>query len=202
VPKHFARLQGEAVIERIVRLFRPHVEEMIVVGPDERYALPGTELHIPTHLPEFYEADKFACSADLWNPEGRTLVLLGDVFFTQEAARRIVEFDEREWRVFGRFGPSALTGTPWGELFAQSFWPEHLEEHAAALVRIADLRQRKVIGRAAGWEHWRAMNNVPDHLMGQHIQYERMVEIDDFTDDIDFPADYDRMVKRLPRRTV
>jgi hypothetical protein len=200
MPKHFVPVDGEPILQRAVRLIGRHCKDIWVVGVDDRYKIEGSQLFIPDLEPANFGADKFLSSRELWNTNGRTIVFFGDVYFTEEAMSTILSFDEREWTVFGRFGPSALTGTPWGELFAQSFWPEHIDEHLSALVRLARLCGEGTVKRGQGWEHYRLMNGATEDALHLHRELGHFVEIDDWTDDFDYPDDYDRFISN--RRPV
>jgi hypothetical protein len=173
-------------------MFRDHGDVWIVGPNDHRYTIPGSSLYVPNLTADYRDADKFLSSRTLWNQDGRTVVLYGDVYFTENARNQIVTWGRREWNLFCRFGPSQITGTPWGECFAQSFYPEHLSRHEQALHQLAasDLK------RIGGWEHARLMHKADP---GAEIRHSGYVEIDDLTDDLDFPEDYDRMVEAIRR---
>lgn len=191
-PKHFATVSGEPVISRTVRLFAP-LGQIVIVGSDERYALPGTELHIPTHRPGDFEADRFTNSRHLWSDTGRTLLLLGDVWFSDRAAATISRHS-RDWTWFCRFSKSKLTGCARAEGFAFSIWPEHHDLADAGLRRIIAERRAGIIYRAQGWELYRAMAGAPDLRWMQ--DHGHAVRIDDFTQDFDYPADWRLWLQR------
>jgi hypothetical protein len=198
IPKHLIEIDGEPIIHRAVRLLQERgVDDVYVVGPpgDSRYVIPGSQLYVPVKNTAHHDADKFLNSKTLWNSSGRTLVVYGDVYFTDAAMDRIVGYEEQSWTLFCRFGPSKLTGTNWGECFVQSFYPQDVEEHELNLLYIADLKERQVINRCGGWEHYRAMNGMREYLVrNPHKRYGKYVEIDDWTDDFDRPVDYDRFI--------
>lgn len=204
VPKHFAPLGGEPILYRTVRLIREHIPDakihVVARDGDDRYRVPGTTLYVPKLDWEHNrDADKFLSSQDLWSRQHRTIVFYGDVYFTDAAMKAISAHQVREWTLFARFGPSHLTGTRWGECFAQSFWPEHLDRHLAALERIARLSRQGVLHRCGGWESYRAILGTPDREMHLHRRGGHFYEIDDMTDDLDFPEDYDRLAAALEK---
>jgi hypothetical protein len=203
VAKHFAPLAGEPIIVRTVRLLRERgVDDIVVVGPDERYDIDGARLFVPTHdYGSFGDADKFLSSRAEWSQGGRTVVLYGDVFFTDHAMDTIVGHGVREWTLFARPYASKVTHKPWPECFAQSFWPEHRDEHERHLLRVASLHAKGRINRCGGWEHYRSMCGATSaHTIRRgELPTDRMVVIDDETDDVDFPADYDLVADALHR---
>lgn len=197
-PKHFAVVDGEPILHRTVRLLREQAPEAAiwVVGPDDRYRIEGSDLYVPTHDPEAYDADKLLCSRDLWHQTGRTVVLLGDVYFTEHAMHQILAWPSMEWVLFGRAFPSVLTGKPYGEPFGLSFGPSEHAKHHAAIRRIVDLYRRGLLSRCGVLEHYRAMIGIPDSMMGVHLAGPWWVHIDDWTDDFDWPDEYQRFVAR------
>lgn len=185
---------GFATSYRTVRLLNERgVNNVYVVGPqDDRYNIEGSELYIPTKNPRNHDADKFLNSASLWNTEGRTIVFYGDVYFTEDAMDKIVSSQIKRWRLFCRFGKSSITGTLYGECFAQSFYPTDISKHQKSLEYIAALREKNIINRCGGWEHARAMHGARGRAVRVHRKYPGYIEINDWTDDFDKPQDYDR----------
>src|SRR5690606_25857806 len=124
---------------------------------------------------------------DLWNTYGRTIVLHGDVFFTEDAIDKIVNAKKREWTVFFRWGKSRFSGSRWDECFAWTFWHEHIPEHLKALYTIRNAAVEGKLKRCAGWEHYRAMEGLP---LNEHARKGRYVEINDWTEDFDSKEEY------------
>lgn len=202
LPKHFAPVDDEPIIERTVRLLLENgVNDIFIVANDDRYFIEGSWLYDPELDPQNGDADKFLSSKELWVDVGRTVVLYGDVFFTERAMRTIINHNKREWTLFCRPEGSDITGTRWGECFAQSFYEEHQKQHYEALLRLVRLYQNGTLNRCGGWEHYRAMLGFPDDkLRKPHVVTTNYVEINDFTEDFDFPSDYDNFIERWNAR--
>lgn len=202
-PKHLIEIEGERLLDRTVRLLNERgVEDVHVVvkAEDARYKVPGSKLYIAKlDYEKNADADKFLSSKKLWNKKGRTIVFYGDCYFTDEAMDTIIGHEPKDWVLFCRPGASRITGTKWGECFAQSFYPDQIAEHEAALYRIADLKKQGVIRRCGGWEHYRAMLGRGDQALNRHTMSDRYVEINDWTDDFDYPDDYETWIKRRSR---
>lgn len=196
IPKHLIEIEGEPIIHRTVRLLRENnIKDIYIVGPkDDRYKIQGSELFIPTKNKEHVDADKFLNSESLWNSEGRTVVFYGDVYFTEEAMKTIVDYNDEDWVLFCRFNASKFTGTRWGECFAQSFYPKDHKCHKSNLLLIAEEYKKGSIKRCGGWEHYRAMCGAPLDKK-YHKNYGKSVVIDDWTDDFDYPKDFKRFVR-------
>jgi FkbM family methyltransferase len=110
-PKHFAEVDGEPILHRTVRLLQRDDVRVFVVGPDDRYRVDGSELWTPEHDPDVFDADKFLSSKALWNRDGRTVVVYGDVYWTDEAMSRVLDWPSWDRVLFGRAFASELTGT-------------------------------------------------------------------------------------------
>lgn len=194
-PKHLVQIDNEPILYRTVRLLNEkNITDIHIVGPDDdRYKVPGSKLFLPKKNKENVDADKFLNSEALWNNKGRTVVFYGDVYFTKKAIKRIVNYKGDNWVLFCRFGKSNFTGTPFGECFAQSFYPKDIKRHKMNLLRIAEEYKKGTIKRCGGWEHYRAMCNAPLSIEA-HKDYGNSIEIDDWTDDFDYPEDYDRFI--------
>lgn len=196
IPKHFAPIDGEPILLRTVRLIQERgVTDIWIVGPDDdRYRIAGTSLYVPTKNPKNNDADKFLNSRELWSDERRTIVFWGDCYLTDHAVDTILGDNRRQWNIFFRFGPSEITKCRWGEIFAHSFFPEHQQQHLEKLEYIAELANQGVLRRCGGWEHYRAMHLVVGRDINKHIRFSVGVDIDDFSDDFDYPQDYERFL--------
>ncbi len=204
IPKQLAPIDGEPIIHRTVRLLRERgvpEHDIYIIGRDTRFAAAGVRL-VPGqgYQDERGGAEKFLSSSFLWNPHGRTVVLYGDVFFTDEAMDTIVSYGTREWTLFARFGPHPHTNHRNSECFAQSFYPEHIPEHKEKLLYVRDLHRRGTIKRCGGWEHYHAMCGRTGRRVflarpSAARNLGRAVEIRDWTDDFDKPAQYDAFVR-------
>jgi hypothetical protein len=179
VPSHLVPVHGVPLLHRTVRQAVTLTDDVMVTAPpDPRYDVPGAARHWGGAHPNEYLA-----SRRLWNPDGRTVLLLGDCYFTEQAIATIHAHAENAYRVFGRRGASKVTGTPYGEIFAASWWPEQHAMLDVHLSRIGDMTK-------AGWRLLRAVQGTP---VDRHVvRRPWFVTIDDATDDFDFPADYDR----------
>jgi hypothetical protein len=193
VPKHVAPIRGTTVLGRLVEQFGPH-GDVTVVGPDDdRYRIAGSRLVTPTIRGT--DADKFLSSRHLW--DGRTLVVYGDIFLTHPAVARIVSAEDM-LTAFGRWSKSRLTGTPYGELFAYNFPAAAQAEVEAALWDIDGWEQSGQTDRSGGWELYQRLNGATVATVRKHKQLPgpcRFVDIDDWSDDFDWPEDYERWKK-------
>ena len=120
VHKHLIVFDGEPLLDRTLRLIRQHTSApIVIVAFDPQYARDGCERFEPQHGPtDFCDTDKFLSSAELWSDTGQTVILYGDVFFTEQAMQTILSY-RGPHRFFGRRERSYFTGRPWRNVRAQ-----------------------------------------------------------------------------------
>ena len=187
VPSHLVPVGGRPLLHRTVGQALAVTSDVHITSPDDdRYRIPGAVRHVRAEA----EPSEYASTRALWSEDGRTVLLLGDVYFTAAAFATIAKRAERAYRVFGRYGPSKVTGTPYGEIFAASWWPEHhglLDRHLDVVHRT---RAAGTVTRPPGWMLLRAWQGTP---LGRHrVIRPPFVDVDDLTDDLDTPDDYRR----------
>lgn len=198
-PKHLVDVGGEPLLHRTVRQFAPH-GEIYITAPtgDNRYKIEGTRLIHPTKSYDLHDAKKLLDNSHLWSDTEKTIVLWGDTFFSNKAVTRITLHKPSQWSMYGRFGPSKITGCPYGEIFGFAFRPNMRHKIEIALYSIAVMKKYDIIGRCGGWELYRKLNDATD--LEFHSKYRNFIEINDATDDFDFPHDYDRWVEKVLKK--
>jgi len=192
--KHMATLNGEPILERTIRLLRKnnvHRDDIFVVSKD--YNTKAVDYR-PKLNKRNHDADKFLSSKELWNKQGRTVILYGDVYFSENAIKTIIDDGCEYWRMFCRPTASEITGTPYGECFAVSFMPHDHKQCYKTLKQLVYLYRGELLNRIGGWEWARLMAGIrPSKLQKHREGLPVYVTIDDETDDIDFPSDYERL---------
>jgi hypothetical protein len=198
VPKHLIPVNHEPIVKRTIRLLRDQsVVDISLVGPDsDLYRIQGSKLHVPKKTPAYADADKFLSSQELWNTTGRTITLFGDVYFTEQAIRVIVNDTDTNWKVYGRPTPSNITGKKCAEIFAHSFYPADIDRHRQMLFYIIELYNQGKINDCRGWEHYRAMHGARGAEVDKHEIYGNFTVIDDWTEDFDKAKHYIRFCQR------
>lgn len=196
--KHLVEVEGEVLLARTFRQLGGHAADAHVVVNQGDAALYAPHVSGGARVqtirdggPEGTAADKFLSSRDLWSRDGVTVVLLGDVWFSDEAMAAILAPRSEDWLAFGRTGPSTFTGCPHGELFAQRF--SRTDEHERCLLALEAMYRDLSCARAAsGWAHYQLMIGASPNV---HTVGPRFVEVDDFTDDFDAPADLEAWLR-------
>ena len=202
VRKHMVAIAGEPNLLRTIRLikeFDPSAQ--IIVGCNmDFFPKELDELDIVTYDGRSYlkgtEADRYFASMPFWSPNGRTTLIWGDVFFTK-AALKTVCAPKDTWHRYGR--PGAGLYKSYGEEFAIDFYPEHCElvRRSSALVEDISLRTSIQLFGAVYLAMLGKQSNtiINDSTSGRKPNYGHMIEIDDLTDDFDFPSDYERFLQ-------
>lgn len=207
-PKHFVEIDGETLIGRTVRLFSAHTDDVVVVGPDQRYDIPPARLVSYPPRPDDGEivhrrkSDmcKFTDVRELWSDDGRTVIVWGDCYCTAELVADICSPDAPpRYHVWRRPGPNRETGHRWDESFAVSFAPgDHpavIEacrqvDHAIATGRLSSAHVRTHLAaycglRVKSWDDLGAVAALPNQT-----------HVGGISDDFDTPAEWAGWVGR------
>ena len=173
VPKHLIKINGEPLLGRTTRLLKKYgINNYIITTNDVRYKEYGQT------RPQSYtdcEVDRFE---DIDNEE--ICYLYGDVYYTEEALKSIINTPTDEILFFGsNFEIFAI------KIVNKGLFMEHKN-------RVKELYLKNEIDRCIGWEVYRSLNNIP---FNEHIINDRYFYILDGTDDIDYPEDYERFVE-------
>jgi hypothetical protein len=199
-PKQLIPIDGERLVDRTVRLLKERMnlvtDYIHIVAFTPQFASEGATLLVPScvnekELEDHYESHFLYVSKKWWSTSGLTTILYGDVYYTEEAMDTIVqkEVTGKKYMFFGRENGSSFTLCKYGELFAISFIPSFHTNLWKVLLQLKRLRVNGKIPRFTAWEIYRTLQDLPINL---HKIKDNFVEIDDFTDDFDYPHDYDR----------
>lgn len=133
-------------------------------------------------------AAKYLASVEHWNNSGSTVILLGDVWFSDDAIKTILQPRSEPWLAFGRQRPSSCTGYPYGNFFGVRLAGSEFQRKSIVLL---DHLYKAGICNAygGGWAWSQLMRNEDPNIRSVG---ENFIEIDDFTEDFDCPDDYIR----------
>lgn len=199
VPKHLVEVEGERLLDRTVRQFATLGEVEIVAPADHRYTNPAATTSPAKLDPRNGDADRFLSSRHRWDPAATMVLAFGDVWFSDQAADTIAEAaagPDLAW--VARFLGSKITGCDYGEGFAFVLPPGTHDRFEAATYRGLHLKATGQLTRALiGWAVWKIYAGLDynAHETGQQ-KGAGLVEVDDWTEDFDFPEDFDRWVAR------
>ena len=193
VPKHKVVIEGEILIERTVRQFLEYTDDIVIVSNGD-LDVPGTSSYTAKKNKKPKDMDKFLSSCEQWS-DTKTVIIYGDVYYTDEAVK-IIATNDRPWCFYLREGASQITGKAWGEIFAFSFVGSLNRFILENLKNISFKPVRRNISKPAGWTLLRYMLNVQktkDIFVPEHSY--AYINIDDWTDDFDYPWDLDTWQK-------
>jgi hypothetical protein len=181
-PKQLLRIGDETLLERMVRQFRgAGLTDLHVVARNKEFRLPGCGFLNPGATR--YTVQTLLATRELWSR--RTIVLLGDVWYSNRAVKRIMAC-QVPLAFFGREHPSIITGCTWGELFALSFSAEAADELTQHIAVATDDALHG--GRGRLWQLYRSLAGLP--LDSEAVERRIFHRINDLTDDFDVPADW------------
>lgn len=182
-PKHLAIVENEVLLERTVNQFLNYTDDVCIVGADDSYKVDGASLYVvKSPNTNWKDGAKFMSSNKLWLREGRTVLVFGDVYFTNSAVKTIMT-NKQEWTWFLRKEESKLTGCKWKEIFAFAFNGSMVNTVTQRMLHLISLDQVKT---QAGWALYRSMIGTTTNGLFNNPHF---AEIDDWTEDFDFPED-------------
>lgn len=190
--KHELVIDGETLIARTVRLVRERgVTDIVISGPYDGLGVPTFHPAAETDI-----VDGRLAVRSMWSDRGRTVILLGDVYYTDTAMRTIIDHAGNEPHLFARFTGSRITGKTWAEPFANSFLAEHRAAHERSLRTVQTLKDRGRIKRAGLWEAYKLDHHrlLPFTYRTSNLGHATV--IDDWTEDFDFAKDVEIFLTR------
>lgn len=189
-PRQLIRIRGEPIVARTIRLLREAgVEDIAISSNDDRFERFG--------VPVLRHENNFIAKAP-WNTEGcwcdafypteePVCYIFGDVVFSPEAIRTIVETETTRIQFFASAPPFAPEYPKhWAEPFALKVWnTDHLKDaiHSLKWFESQGMFNRTPIM----WELWSILTGGDLNT----IDYSSYVAINDYTCDIDIPEDAD-----------
>jgi len=190
-PRQLLPFKGEPIIKRTIRMLRElGVQDISISSNDARFELFGVPVlhHVNTYeTPEYNRCKGYWCEC-FYPTDVPTLYIFGDVVFSKNALRTIVEYQGSDIAFFGSAPPfSRLYPKVWIEPFAFKVWDtEHLKR---AVKDVKALRQAGRFRREPiAWEVWNVISRGADGDVNT-IDYNSYVNINDWTCDIDKPEE-------------
>lgn len=186
-PKQTSLIKGEPLVARTIRLLREcGVEDIAISSNDPIFEQFGVSvLHHDNKYVENYNPLWVDCFFPMEEP---TTYLFGDVVFSPEAIKTIVETETDDIEFFGSCPPFAANyPKKWVEPFAfKVVNHEHLRE-AIAEVKYLEREKHAFKRNPISWDLWSVIKGTP---LNQRV--DNYVVINDYTCDIDKPEDIDR----------
>ena len=181
-PKHRLIIEDEILIERTARQFLKYTNDVVIVGNKNAHRVEGCSLYVPGQGRNLKDMAKFLSSQTIWSDD-RTIMVFGDVYFTDEAVETIIS-DEKQWRFYLRKGASTVTGKGWREIFGISFQASFNKDMHKAILEVVS---KNIAIRAGGWFLFMHLQRTEDD--NKLFTTDNHIEINDWTEDFDFPDD-------------
>lgn len=181
LPKQMAEVNGEALVERTIRLLRQEgITDIAISTRNDDFERFGVSLlkHDNTYFNKHgrnYWVDGFYPSED------PVCYVFGDVYFSDEAIHKIVTTETNDVEFFASsppFGPGYPK--PWAEPFA--FKVVNQEHFREAIEKTKELNEQGKFARhPISWELWQVIKDTPIN----YIDFNNYTAINDYTCDID-----------------
>ena len=184
-PKQLTKIRGEPIVARTIRLLHEAGVEDIAISSNneifEQFGVPVLK-HENNYRVENGEIKGQWCEA-FYLTEEPACYIFGDVVFSPEAIRTIVETETTRIQLFASAPPFAPEyPKPWAEPFALKVWnTDHLKDaiHSSKWFDSQGMFWRRPIM----WELWSIITGGELNT----IDYSSYVAINDYTCDIDGP---------------
>jgi len=189
-PKHLAKVGGEAIVERTIRLLREAgISNICISANDERFKQFGVPVLEHTNTFKVYTAEDCGEWVEAFYPTDEpACYLMGDVFYSPGAIEKIVETKTDDIEFFASAPPFADNYIkPWAEPIAfKVVNQKHLRE---AIETVKHLHTAGVFRRnPVAWELWQVIKNTPLNMIITNYTV-----INDYTCDIDSREDAAKM---------
>lgn len=186
-PRHLLKVRGEEIVARTIRLLRENgVTDIAISATDPVFLKFGVKVLV--HDNSYYarkrnDVNGYWCDA-FYPTEEPVCYIFGDVIFSPEAIRTIVNTDTDDIEMFGSAPPFAPEYPKrWIEPFALKVQnPEHLKAEIKRMKKLAGTCWRKPIS----WDLWALIKgrriDIDDYVCDYTV-------INDYTCDIDHKCD-------------
>lgn len=185
-PKHLSVINGERIVDRTIRLLKKHGVKDIYISSNNK-AFDNCGVPRIEHDNNFtLEKDK--CTGywlDAFYPvQEEVCYIFGDVYFTDNAIKTIVEYDSKLDTLFGTGIAKNKFHENWGEPFAYKV--KNYKEFLKGIEEVKKLfDEGKIKRHPIVWELYRYLNGLDINI--QKVLDKNYICIDDGTIDIDTP---------------
>lgn len=186
--KHLIMINDELIVSRTIRLLKEaDVKDIAISSNTHLFDELGVEV-IHMENPKYW-VDGFYISSE------PTCYIYGDVVFSKQAIKTIVETETKDIEFFASAPPFAYNYCKsWAEPFA--FKVAHMQHFSEAISATRHLYEKGKFNRhPISWELWQVIKNTPLNK----IDYTNYTAINDYTCDIDKVDDVYLIKNKVPR---
>ena len=184
MPKHLSEVNGEPIVARTIRLLRENgVKDIAISSLHPAFKNFGVE--VLKHENMYKEGTKGTWLDGFYPMTVPVCYIFGDVVFSPEAIKKIVETETDQIEFFASAKPlPAIYPKRWAEPFA--FKVANTMRFFHAIEETAILDERGAFKREPiAWELWQVIKGTPLNK----VDYTNYTVINDYTCDIDEPED-------------
>lgn len=194
-PKHLSIVNGERIIDRTIRLLKENGVKDISISSNNKIfdtcGVPRLE-----NKNNKYTAEKGKISGywiDAFYPvQEEVCYIFGDVYFTDNAIKTIVNYDSKENTLFGTGIAKNKFHENWGEPFAYKV--KDYKEFFKGIEEVRKLYDKGKIKRnPLVWELYRYLNGLDINI--QRVLDKNYICIDDGTIDVDTPEELEELIR-------
>lgn len=195
-PKHLSTVKGERLVERTIRLLKENGMTDISISSNnpmfDNLGVPRLE-HINTY--KQVNGTQVGYWLDAYYPvEEPVIYIYGDVYFTDNAIKTIVNYKSNDNILFGTSDAKNKYHQNWGEPFA--YLVNDYITFFKGIEEVKKLQDKGLTNRMpVTWELYRYLNGLDVNV--QQVLDKTYVCIDDGTMDIDQPEDIEMLDKRM-----
>jgi len=214
VPKHLIPIKGEPLIHRTQRLLLQNNADNVWVSCNKRnvdsYIIPGCNwAETVFDKDSLYPDHEFSSTEGMSNESGITIQLYGDIYYTEELIKHLINNQSKDWHFYARWRNSEITKKIYGEMFAWYYNHTHINKLKQSAELASKLTKEYVekykngemgypwIMEESSKMTYRIMAGLDteDPHLKENFNW---VEWDDETEDFDYPNDWDLWSKNLP----
>lgn len=194
--KALSVIHGEVLVERTIRLLKENgIENWYISTNDEAFEKYGNILHHENNF-EVINGQPIGYWVDAYYPtEEPTIYLHGDVYYTEEAMKKILTLNPKTNTFIGNEVARNPQHLNWGEPFGWIIVDQ--KPFRKAIIKTKQLQDEGKLERgfALSWEVYRVLNGLDPNKM--YIIDETYLSINDKTIDIDYPEQIEMVNKGL-----
>lgn len=194
-PRHLSKVDGEVLVERTIRLLKKNgIEDISISTNYDDFEYLGVPLlkHENNYRTEGKEVKGYWCDA-FYPTNEPVCYLFGDVYFSEEAIKTIVETETDDIEFFASKPP-----------FDKNYPKNHVEPFALKVVNTKHLKEAiektkqyedegKFWRKPIMWELWTIIKDVPLQKGPDDEYIYNYVPINDYTSDIDRERDIEKL---------
>ena len=185
-PRHLLPIKGEPIVARTVRLLKENgAEQIFITASDPRFGEYAPVLYHENGYRADYKGNNGRWTDCFYLIDEPVTYIFGDVVFSPEAIRTIVETETDDIEFFASSPPFSQDYIkPWAEPFALKVVDTGRLKRAIKQTEIF-YRQGYFKRKPIMWELWQVIKGYPFN----EIHYDTYTHINDYTCDIDKKED-------------